>query len=124
MYAIRSYYEGNDLINFHAREFTRTIDGLSGDDFFNEGVSLGEGLGRLFIETGKPFSEELSNNFPEHRPDHIRITSYNVCYTKLLRPLADSIFQHEGIIEFPTLPIASKFSVHGKAEITPQVLFV
>lgn len=65
------FKKGNDLINFHAREFTRTIDGLSGEDFFKEGVSLGEGLGRLFIETGKPFSEELSNNFPEHRPDHM-----------------------------------------------------
>ncbi len=65
------FKKGNDLINFHAREFTRTIDGLAGDDFFKEGVSLGEGLGRLFIETGKPFSEQLSTNFPEHRPDHM-----------------------------------------------------
>jgi PhoH-like ATPase len=65
------FKKGNDLINFHAREFTRTIDGLSGDDFFKEGVRLGEGLGRLFIETGKPFSEQLQNNFPEHRPDHM-----------------------------------------------------
>jgi PhoH-like ATPase len=65
------FKKGNDLINFHAREFTRTIDGLAGDDFFKEGVCLGEGLGRLFIETGKPFSESLSTNFPEHRPDHM-----------------------------------------------------
>lgn len=65
------FKKGNDLINFHAREFTRILDGLSGDDYFNKGVSLGEGHGRLFVETGKPFSEKLQNNFPEHRPDHI-----------------------------------------------------
>ncbi len=65
------FKKGNDLINFHAREFTRNIDKLAGDDFFKKGVSLGEGLGRLFIETGKPFSDDLLNNFPERRPDHI-----------------------------------------------------
>lgn len=65
------FKKGNDLINFHAREFTRILDNLSGDDYFIKGVSLGENLGRLFIETGKPFSEKLQNNFPEHRPDHI-----------------------------------------------------
>jgi PhoH-like ATPase len=35
-------------------------------------------LGKLFVETGKPFSENLQNNFQEHRPDHIilAITEY------------------------------------------------
>ncbi|MBN2776856.1 MAG: PhoH family protein [Bacteroidales bacterium] len=65
------FKKGNDLINFHAREFTRNLDKLSGDDFFKKGVCLGEGLGRLFIETGKPFSENLMTNFPEKRPDHM-----------------------------------------------------
>ncbi len=65
------FKKGNDLINFHAREFTRILDNLSGDDYFEKGVSLGEELGRLFVETGKPFSDKLQNNFPEHRPDHI-----------------------------------------------------
>ncbi|MDD2634550.1 MAG: PhoH family protein [Bacteroidales bacterium] len=65
------FKKGNDLINFHAREFTRNIDQLAGDDFFKKGVNLGKGLGRLFIETSKPFSENLTNNFPEKRPDHI-----------------------------------------------------
>ncbi len=64
------FKRGNDLINFHAREFTRIIDSLSGDDFFVEGVELGEGLGRLFVETGKPFSEEVAKSFPEPVSDH------------------------------------------------------
>lgn len=75
------FKKGNDLINFHAREFTRTIDVLSGEDFFTDGVELGEGLGRLYIETGKAFSEKLSNNFPEHIPDH-RILAIAEYYLK------------------------------------------
>ncbi|MCK5462873.1 MAG: ribonuclease, partial [Bacteroidales bacterium] len=52
------FKRGNDLINFHAREFTRELDKLSGDDLFNGGISLGEDMGLLSIETGKPYSEQ------------------------------------------------------------------
>ncbi len=64
------FKKGNDLINFHAREFTRELDKLSGDGLFNGGVSLGEGLGKLSIETGKAFSEKMKASFPENTPDH------------------------------------------------------
>ncbi|OFX83821.1 MAG: phosphate starvation-inducible protein PhoH [Bacteroidetes bacterium GWF2_33_16] len=62
--------KGNDLINFHAREFTRELDKLSGDTLFNGGKELGKGLGKLSIETGKPFSDQLKASFPEPTPDH------------------------------------------------------
>ncbi len=62
--------KGNDLINYHAREFTRELDKLSGDTLFNGGKELGKGLGRLSIETGKPFSDQLKASFPEPTPDH------------------------------------------------------
>ncbi len=61
---------GNDLINYHAREFTRELDKLSGDHLFNGGIKLGRGLGKLSIETGKPFSDEMCESFPEKTPDH------------------------------------------------------
>ncbi|TVR69318.1 MAG: PhoH family protein [Marinilabiliales bacterium] len=61
---------GNDLINYHAREFTRELDLLSGDHLFNGGIKLGRGLGKLSIETGKPFSDEMCESFPEKTPDH------------------------------------------------------
>ena len=64
------FKKGNDLINFHAREFTRELDKLSGDGLFNGGVPLGKGLGKLSIETGKPFSEQMKESFPENTPDH------------------------------------------------------
>ncbi len=64
------FKRGNDLINFHAREFTRELDKLSGDALFNGGISLGEDLGKLSIETGKAYSEEMKKSFPENTPDH------------------------------------------------------
>jgi PhoH-like ATPase len=64
------FKKGNDIINFHAREFTRELDKLSGDNLFNGGVPLGKGLGKLSIETGKPFSGPMQVSFPENTPDH------------------------------------------------------
>ena len=64
------FKKGNDQINFHAREFTRELDKLSGDQLFNGGISLGKKLGKLSIETGKPFSQIIRNSFPEDTPDH------------------------------------------------------
>ncbi|MFW6370870.1 MAG: PhoH family protein, partial [Bacteroidota bacterium] len=62
--------KGNDIINYHAREFTRELDKLSGDKLFNGGISLGKNHGKLSIETRKPFSEKIRESFPEPTPDH------------------------------------------------------
>ncbi len=62
--------KGDSQINFHAREFTRELDKLSGDNLFNGGIALGKGLGKLSIETGKPYSDKLKDSFPEPTPDH------------------------------------------------------
>jgi PhoH-like ATPase len=72
------FKKGNDIINYHAREFTRELDKLSGDNLFNGGVLLGKGLGKLSIETGKPFSGQMQASFPENTPDHriLAITEY------------------------------------------------
>lgn len=64
------FKKGNNLINFHAREFTRELDKLSGDQLFTDGISLGIKRGKLFIETGKEFSKIVSESFPEKTPDH------------------------------------------------------
>ena len=63
------FKRGNDLINFHAREFTRELDKLSGDMLLTANIPLGENLGNLHIET-KDFSEKVSVAFPERTPDH------------------------------------------------------
>ena len=64
------FKKGNDLINYHAREFTRELDKISGDSLFNGGISLGPRRGKLSIETGKPFSDDIKESFPEDTPDH------------------------------------------------------
>lgn len=72
------FKKGNDQINFQAREFVREMDRLSAEQLFTEGISLGKGHGRLFIETGKPLPPEMQNSFSENTPDHriLAITLY------------------------------------------------
>jgi PhoH-like ATPase len=76
------FKRGNDLINFHAREFTRELDKLSGDLLLTANIPLGENLGNLHIETGKDFSEKVNQSFPERTADHriLAISEY-VCTT-------------------------------------------
>jgi len=64
------FKRGNDLINFHAREFTRELDKLSGDMLLTANIPLGENLGNMHIETGKDLSEKVSQSFPERTADH------------------------------------------------------
>ena len=72
------FKKGNDLINFHAREFARELDKISEKDFFNKGASLGKGCGRLFIQAGVEFSEKMKRSFNEDTPDHriLAVTEY------------------------------------------------
>ena len=37
------FKRGNDQINYHAREFVRELDQISGSDFFQKGAPLGKG---------------------------------------------------------------------------------
>jgi PhoH-like ATPase len=76
------FKRGNDLINFHAREFTRELDKLSGDMLLTANIPLGENLGNLHIETGRDFSEKVNESFPERTSDHriLAIADY-VCST-------------------------------------------
>lgn len=64
------FKKGNDLLGFQAREFARELDKLTGDGFLRDGVSLGQGHGKLFVATGKPFDKEMLESFQEKTPDH------------------------------------------------------
>lgn len=64
------FKKGNDQINFNAREFTRELDKIAGDDLFSKGVSLGTGKGRLFVVAGKPFPDAMKDSFFEMTNDH------------------------------------------------------
>lgn len=64
------FKKGHDEINFHAREFTRELDKLAGDNLFSEGIPLGKGLGKLYVETHKKYSKKVLEAFQEQIPDH------------------------------------------------------
>lgn len=74
-----SFKKGNDTVNFHAREFVRELDSLSGNSLFNGGVTIGPGLGKISIVLEQEFHEDVAFNFPVQKPDHhILNTAYQL----------------------------------------------
>jgi PhoH-like ATPase len=64
------FKRGNDLINLEARQFIRELDSLFDKGPLQDGLPLGEGRGRLFVETGEPTSSRVSQAFALGKPDH------------------------------------------------------
>ncbi len=64
------FKKGFDQINFNARQIARALSELSHEDMFTKGVSLGKGMGRLFVIPFHQASEQLRKNFTELTPDH------------------------------------------------------
>lgn len=64
------FKKGNESINFHAREFIRKLDALSGDSLFDGGIQIGPGLGKLSIKLEQHFHPDLALNFSPNTPDH------------------------------------------------------
>lgn len=65
-----NFKKGNDSLNFHAREFARTLDSLSGNKLFNGGVPIGTGLGKISIKLDRAFDESIADNFSTKKADH------------------------------------------------------
>lgn len=64
------FKKGNQTLNYHAREFLRMLDSLTGDKIFNTGVRIGKGLGKISIQLEEPFHEDLALNFSPMKEDH------------------------------------------------------
>src|SRR3970040_1516051 len=64
------FKRGNDLINLEAREFIRELDRLAGDGPLTDGLPLGDGRGRLFVEVGEPETTRVDRVFARSKPDH------------------------------------------------------
>lgn len=69
------FKKGNDQINYNAREFLRQLDAITDDNLFTKGISLGNGLGNLFIDTSIKSQERITQIFPERIPDHRILSS-------------------------------------------------
>ncbi len=77
------FKKGNETLNFHAREFVRSLDALSGDKLFNGGVQLGTDSGKIVIRLEQAFHEDLMLNFSSQKHDHrILNTAYQLSKEK------------------------------------------
>ncbi len=70
MEELDQFKKGNQALNFHAREFVRSLDTLSEDKIFNGGVSLGANQGKIRIQLERDFHTDLARNFSPNKPDH------------------------------------------------------
>ena len=64
------FKKGNEQINFNARDFIRSLDGITNNTLFTEGTPLGEGLGRLYIKISDQYRSDIASILPERTPDH------------------------------------------------------
>ncbi len=64
------FKKGNDEINYNAREFTRELDKIAGDNLFNGGISLGKNLGKLKVELGQKMPEKVQLSLYDDIPDN------------------------------------------------------
>ena len=64
------FKRGSQVINLNAREFTRTIDSMTGSALFNGGISMGKGKGKLRIAISKGLDPDIREVFKDDTPDH------------------------------------------------------
>jgi len=64
------FKKGSGTLNYHAREFLRSLDSISGDKLFGKGVSIGPGHGKISVRLEQDFHEDLKRNFSVQNPDH------------------------------------------------------
>ena len=75
---IDKFKRGNEIINYNAREFSRELDSLIGEDLLSEGVQLETG-GSIIVRTDVNSDEYLKSIFWEDCPDHrILALAYNL----------------------------------------------
>lgn len=63
------FKKGSNSLNFHAREFLRTLDELSQGKIFNGGVSIGSGHGKIKVKLEQPFNPKIAS-FDQSNKDH------------------------------------------------------
>ncbi|MEX2607872.1 MAG: PhoH family protein [Kiritimatiellia bacterium] len=65
-----NFKKGNESINFHAREFVRRLDSMSGEALFDAGISMGRDQGTLRIVIEATPHPHLEGLFSPNKPDH------------------------------------------------------
>jgi PhoH-like ATPase len=79
-----SFKKGSQTINYHAREFVRSLDSLSSEKLLNGGLGLGEGKGKIFIRLERKMHDDLKDIFSDFaKKDHqILNIAYHVSQEK------------------------------------------
>lgn len=72
------FKKGNQSINYHAREFLRSLDALGGEEIFDGGVRIGPEHGTVRVQLEREFHPDLEFNFNRSKPDHLIL---NCAYT-------------------------------------------
>ena len=66
-----NFKKGQQIINFHARQFVRSLDALSSEKLFNGGMRIGPDNGKIVIRLERRMHEDLRDTFPgQDKPDH------------------------------------------------------
>ena len=109
MYAIRSYY----VLNL------AEIDNSNDDSVFHHHSDGGTGEARIIPKPTKNVEVNETGNETQLGPevrnsDQDRITSYNVCYTKLLRIISE-------LTDALNTPVSAKIRLLGREEKTLEI---
>ncbi|MBX3026958.1 PhoH family protein [bacterium] len=72
------FKKGSQSINYHAREFLRSLDALGGEAIFERGVAIGPGHGTVRIQLERELHPDLAFNFSRSKPDDLIL---NCAYT-------------------------------------------
>ncbi|MBD3245647.1 MAG: ribonuclease [Candidatus Omnitrophica bacterium] len=75
------FKKGSQTLNFHAREFLRALDSMSGEPIFAEGVRIGPDKGKLMIRLDQEFDPQIEINFTSTNIDH-HILNVAFCLAK------------------------------------------
>lgn len=63
------FKKGNETLNYHAREFVRSLDSLSGDKLFKEGIEIAPNCGNIIIKLEKELHKDLLYSFNSQKED-------------------------------------------------------
>jgi len=77
------FKRGSQVINLNAREFSRTLDSMTGSALFNGGISMGKGRGKLRIAISKGLAPAIRDVFRDDTPDHRVLSVAHEWHNKL-----------------------------------------
>ncbi|MDI6786705.1 MAG: PhoH family protein [bacterium] len=73
------FKKGNEALNYHAREFVRSLDSLCGDKLFEDGIEIAPNCGKIIIKLEQEFHKDLAFSFNSHKKDdRILNIAYNL----------------------------------------------